>query len=139
MVGSQSKPNEVTFSWSPPFTIEGVPILGYESSISLISDSDNSIIYKNYHYLNDTKLKVAKPNSNSSCIYVNISVLATNSAGKGTVVNDVFYFRESKCILFINYACIFNANLHVYIRIVLQFYVPESNLICFHNSTVSPG
>ena len=95
LVGNQSKPNEVTFSWSPPFTLEGVPVLGYES-YSTIIDSDETIIYTDHRYLNDSELTVAKPKANSSCIYVNVSVLATNSVGKGTIVNCIFYFMESK-------------------------------------------
>ena len=137
MVGSQFKPNEVTFSWSAPFTIEGVPILGYESYVSMISDSDDSIIYKNHHYLNDTEFNVAKPKSNSSCIYINVSVLATNSAGKGTVVNHVFYFRESKCILFINYTpVVFNANVHDMCTYAVPYKFMSLNLFSLVLSTI---
>ena len=92
----QSKLNQVTFTWSPPYTIRGVPILAYEFDISIISASDESVIHMVHGYVKDTELTIMKPKSNSTCIYINISVLASNFVGNGATVNDIFYYNESK-------------------------------------------
>ena len=96
LVGKQSELDQVTFTWNPPYTINGVPILGYELNISIISASDENVIHKVHDYINNTELTVVKPKSNNTCIYINISVLASNPVGKGEAVNDIFYYSESK-------------------------------------------
>ena len=98
--GAQTKPNEVEFTWSPPYSLEGVPILGYESDVVIIAGSDGSVVQA-YHdtTVNDTRLAVLKPESAQGCLYVNVSVLALNKVGNGTAIHDIFYFSESTYII----------------------------------------
>ena len=101
--GIQTKADEVTFSWSPPYTIDDVPILGYESDILIFNDSNRSLINAYHTYLNDTSLIVPKPASDSNCVYVNVSVSAVNSVGYGETVQDIFYFSEGTIYKFTNH------------------------------------
>ena len=96
--GIQTKPDEITFSWSPPYTIDGVPILGYESDILIFSDSNGSLIYTYHNSVNYTSLAVLKPESGNNCVYVNTSVHAVNSVGDGESTSDIFYFSEGTCL-----------------------------------------
>ena len=97
IIGSQPKAHEVNFTWSPPYTIAGVPVLGYQLNITIASGTDQRVINTSQVYVNDAELTVSKPESDKSpCIYVNISILATNTVGNGAVVSYFFHFSSSK-------------------------------------------
>ena len=95
LVGIQTKPDELTFSWSPPYTIDGIPILGYESDILILSATNGSLLYAYHESLNNTYLTVSKLEPDNNCVYINISILAANPAGNGDVIYDIFHFSES--------------------------------------------
>ena len=97
--GTQIEPDQVTFSWSSPYTLEGVPILGYELSILIISNINGSVISNTHESVNDSSLhvNVSKPDSSEeTCICVNISVNARNMVGDGETVFSIFYFKKGK-------------------------------------------
>ena len=94
--GDQTRPKEIVFTWSPPYSLDGVPILGYESDIAIITISDGSVVHAYHEAVNDTKLVVLKPESEQSCLYINVSVLPLNEVGNGTAINDIFHFSESE-------------------------------------------
>ena len=103
---AQSKPSEVEITWSPPYSLEGVPILGYESDVVIIAVSDGSVVEAYHDTVNNTRLAVSKPESAQGCLYVNTSVLAFNKVGNGTAIHDIFYFRESMCSIYVHVATI---------------------------------
>ena len=92
--GYQTKADEITYAWSPPYTIDGVPILGYESDILILDEWNASLIYAYHEFVNDVFLVVLKPEPGNNCVYVNISVRAVNSVGQGQSVHNIFYFSE---------------------------------------------
>ena len=110
--GEQTKPLEVEFTWSPPYSLEGVPILGYESEVVIIADSDGSVVHAYHDTVNNTRLEVSKPESAPGCLYANASVLAFNKVGNGTAIHDVFYFSESMYSVYVPYAfCVEEMNM----------------------------
>ena len=96
--GTQTELNEVMFTWSPPYTLEGVPILGYKLNIQVIGNLNETLLSNYYASINDTSLIVSRPESENNCIFVNISVNATNVVGDGETVFSIFYFSEGNSI-----------------------------------------
>ena len=96
--GTQTELDEVIFTWSPPYTLEGVPILGYNLNIQVISSLNETLLSNFYVSINDTSFSVSRPESENNCIFVNISVNATNVVGVGETVFSTFYFSEGNFI-----------------------------------------
>ena len=74
--------SSVLLSWTAPYTLDNVPITGYN-----INDGYNNIITNN---TNNT-LSATDPNP---CILNNISVTAINGAGIGEPNNISFYYEK---------------------------------------------
>lgn len=95
LIGTQTKIDEVTLSWSPPYTIDGVPILGYELDILFPSASNGSLICPYHEAQNHTHLTLPNLDPDKDCVYTNISIVAVNAVGHGDAIHDIFYFSES--------------------------------------------
>ena len=74
--------------WDPPFTLKGVPILGYNINITNINTGEKSSIFKQ-----DISIQVPLGYD------YNISIAAVNGAGEGYKSNifiNSTYFNKSK-------------------------------------------
>ena len=83
----------VLISWSPPFTLEGVPILGYNVTITnTTSREENETILETVKttMLNYT-LSINHPDPDSEFI---VTVIPINEAGPGDNVTTSFSFSE---------------------------------------------
>ena len=82
----------VLISWSPPFTLEGVPILGYHVTITNTTSGENEMILEtvNTIMVNYT-FSIDHPDPDSEFI---VTVVPINGAGPGGNVTTSFSFSE---------------------------------------------
>ena len=85
-----------TFTWNEPYTLIGVPVLGYDALIQFTSAKDEDILLTTNLTVYMTKLTVANPFINGFCTHVNIYILARNMAGLGKPATVSGNFRGSK-------------------------------------------
>ena len=69
------------FNWSPPFTLSGVPILGYNINIT---DNKGNVLQINFS--NTTQWEYCPEEFGDH----NVSVAAVNGVGKGNITKDTF-------------------------------------------------
>ena len=79
----------VLISWSPPFTLEGVPILGYNVTITNTTSGENEIIW-----VKDTTLLYSIDPKNSFTVIV----VPINEAGEGKSLLLLFGIITSEFI-----------------------------------------
>ena len=86
----------VLISWSPPFTLEGVPILGYNVTITNTTSEENETILEtaNTTMLNYT-FSIDHPDPDSEFL---VTVVPINEAGPGDNVTTSFSFSEHNVI-----------------------------------------
>ena len=121
----------VLISWSPPFTLEGVPILGYNVTITNTTSEENETILEtvNTTMLNYT-FSIDHPDTDSEFI---VTVVPINEAGPGGSVTTSFSFSEQNVIkgcLLTLYACA----LHIDFLMTTYSYM---STLYFENSTTS--
>ena len=82
----------VLISWSPPFTLEGVPILGYNVTITNTTSEENETILETAitTMLNYT-FSIYHPDPDSE---FTVTVVPINGAGPGDNVTTSFSFSE---------------------------------------------
>ena len=82
----------VLISWSPPFTLEGVPILGYNVTITNTTSGENETILKTANTtMLDYTFSIDHPDPDSEFI---VTVIPINEAGPGDNVTTSFSFSE---------------------------------------------
>ena len=91
---SQSNSSQAKFSWSEPYSLEGVVILGYQVDFAIGSSLTENEFQSETVNVSETNYAVSKP-STAVCAYINISVRAVNDAGLGEPVTAFFKFIES--------------------------------------------
>ena len=74
--------SSVLLSWTAPYTLDNVPITGYN-----INDGFNNITTNN----TNSTLSATDPNP---CVLTNISIAAINGAGIGEPSNISFYYQK---------------------------------------------
>lgn len=95
LTGVQNSQEEIVFHWSAPFSLLGVPILGYAVLVDIASGLEGNVLSSVMEYVTETNFTVSKPES-INCTYVNLTVYANNSVGLGDSVGCIAYFTESE-------------------------------------------
>ena len=75
------------FNWSPPFTLPGVPILGY--NINITNNKENVL---RINFINTTQWEYCPGLFGNN----NVNIAAVNSVGEGTTANTTVMITESK-------------------------------------------
>ena len=92
--GTQTSPTESVFKWSKPYSLVGVPVLGYQIRMDVVDSlSGDSISHE--MFLNDTNYTLTTVSS-ADCTHVNITLFAINNVGPGKQAYYNFRFIESK-------------------------------------------
>ena len=84
----------VLISWSPPFTLEGVPILGYNATIANTTSGENETMSVE----GDTTMlyySIDHPDPDNN---FTVTVVPINGAGPGQASSFVFHFSARKNI-----------------------------------------
>ena len=78
----------ILISWSPPFTLEGVPILGYNVTITNTTSGENETVL-----VEDTTLlySIDHPNPENN---FTVTVVPINEVGAGQPATRIFLFCE---------------------------------------------
>ena len=76
----------VLLAWTPPYTLENVPIIGYD----IDDDSDRLLNTTNSSYV----LSSTDPNNPDVCNITNVLVYPVNGAGIGQPSNISFYYER---------------------------------------------
>ena len=86
----------ITFTWDSPYTLMGVPILGYNISIVFTSLKSSDLIQtiSKVTLIND--IVVTNPFQNGFCVLINFTTSAINMAGEGYLNSISAHFDESK-------------------------------------------
>ena len=95
LTGAQTSSNEAVFKWSKPYSLEGVPVLGYQVHAVVVDSISGHTISYNNAFLNKTNFTITKT-VYVSCTHVNITVLAISNVGPGQETDLSFRFIESK-------------------------------------------
>ena len=85
-----------TFTWDDPYTLMGVPILGYKISTALTSLKNNYTVQTNTQVVPKREYTVADPFRNGFCVLINFTTSAINMAGEGPPSSFATHFMESK-------------------------------------------
>ena len=83
------------FYWTPPFTLPGVPILGYNINITTF--------YSSTVLQNDVTATTRWEYCPVDLGFYSVNIAAVNSVGEGDVYSYQLYFMESKFLKLINY------------------------------------
>ena len=92
---TRKDPCTIEVYWNPPYTLKGVPILGYNINITNINTREplRSFIYY-------TRIQLSLGND------YNISIAAVNGAGEGNksiiIINSTDFNDSKKCLLLHN-------------------------------------
>ena len=84
------------FTWDDPYTLMGVPILGYNISIMFTSLKNNNTILTNAQVILKQEFVVTDPFKNGFCVLMNFTTSAINMAGEGKPNSIAANFVESK-------------------------------------------
>ena len=85
----------VFISWSPPFTLEGVPILGYNVTITNTTSGENDTMSVEGDTMLYYSIDHPDPDNNFT-----VTVIPTNKAGPGENASVMFF---SELIIMIDY------------------------------------
>ena len=96
LLGKQLSSSLVLFEWLSPYTLAGVPILGYELLIHETDELDKDIWTFCNATANETSYIYNKLNESSNCTIVNINISAINMVGHGLSAEYMFTFTASK-------------------------------------------
>ena len=85
-----------TFTWDSPYTLMGVPILGYNVSIVFTSLKSSDLIQSNSQVTLNKEIVLTDPFQNGFCLLINFTTSAINMAGEGNLKSVSTHFEESK-------------------------------------------
>ena len=86
----------IRFTWDSPYTLMGVPILGYNVSIVFTSLKSSDLIQTNSQVILNKEIVVTEPFQNGFCVLINFTTSALNMAGEGNLNSISTHFEESK-------------------------------------------
>lgn len=90
------------FSWAAPYSLQGVPILGYELDVHVYVQrqhtTNGEALSTSHVSTNMTCLNISIPN-NTICLFINFSIHAVNPVGLGVPEERIVYITKSKQII----------------------------------------
>ena len=81
----------VLISWSPPFTLEGVPILGYNVTITNTTSEENEILESENTTMLNYIFSLDDPDPNSNFTVTVIPIYKTDDQPKTTIAFMISY------------------------------------------------
>ena len=84
------------FEWSEPYTLVGVPVLGYNTMIQMTTMRDQTAITAHNSTVYKREIEIKKEINDGFCTFVNITIAAINMAGEGNATVGAAYFAEGK-------------------------------------------
>ena len=79
----------LTVTWSAPYTLDGVPILGY--NITITNTSNGNILYT--YFTQDTQYVISN-NDVETCTELTLTISGYNGAGDGEDSSFDFYYPK---------------------------------------------
>ena len=86
----------ITFTWDDPYTLNGVPILGYQVLAVFNSSKNSDIILTSTQVVQKGEFITVNPFRSGFCVFVNLTTSAINMAGLGKPKTITSHFIESK-------------------------------------------
>ena len=88
--------NILKFEWSDPYTLLGVPILGYSVflQITTLKDQTTTVVHNGMIY--EREIVTLREVIDGFCAFVNFTIAAINMAGIGNTTSVTEYFAEGE-------------------------------------------
>ena len=87
------------FQWSDPYTLSGVPVLGYNVFVQITMMKDQTTSVLNNGTIYEKEIVATKDENDGFCAFVNFTIAAVNTVGIGKVTTTTEYFAEGESIL----------------------------------------
>ena len=88
--------NSLKFEWSDPYTLLGVPILGYNVFVQITTLKDQTTTVAHDGIVYNKEMLVKKEAIDGYCAFVNFTIAAINTAGVGNTTAITEYFSEGE-------------------------------------------
>ena len=113
LTGIHTAFNTALFQWSMPYSLHGVPVLGYQFFAIIINSLTGDLTLSYNVSLTNKNYSITKLSS-FNCTHVNITVRAINSVGQGEPAHYSFRYIESKPLMKVYYSTSYSRCVHVH-------------------------